>query len=269
MSSNYHDQGPNNKHHYKTHRENNTKNKFVIYVEKKQGSQTNLSNSQDSRQEPKQEEISMEKQKVIREKAVESYEKFQEKEKTEDYKDRKNQNPNNYQKKRSGTRQDGNSRSISYHYSNDDKGISHHQFLNEGFRKTSTKDKEITKERLLKEFELVHQSEVSERIKEFAKNYGECFSIAIFEPENNLEATFNIKDAFSRNVGGGNPQDNPHSNMGRHQNNYRNQEEQMPAWATWEASDPMNKSWEIFSLFLIGGFFSMVFGVCQVFFIIF
>ena len=238
MSSNYHDPSANNKHHYKSHRENNAKNKFVIYVEKKQGSQSNLSNSQDSKPEPKQEEISKEEQKHKMDKAVELYEKFQEK--SGDFSKNKDRKMNqNYPKKRS-QRPDTNSRSISYHYSNDDRGVSHHQFFNEILRKSSS-SKEISKEKILLEFERMDKNEINEKIKEFVKNYADCFSEEFFEPENHFEVKYNIKDIFSKNVTTSTLPEN-HS-MNRHmQYGNRNQEEQMPAWALLDVNDQSFKS---------------------------
>ena len=216
MSSLYHDQAANNKHHYKTHRENNAKNKFVIYVEKKQGGSEPI---QESKNEIKQEEISKESKKHLIEKALESYEKSQEKvfEKSEFFqnKERKNipMNSNNYQKKNRNQR-DGNPRSTSYHWTNEEKASLQHGIV-----------KDIPKEKILKEYLKLNFTDVNEKFKDLAKNYSDCFSEEFFVPENNLQAKCNIKDAFSRNTNTGvNNQDN------RHYNQNRNVEE-IPEWA--------------------------------------
>lgn len=236
MSSNYHDQTANNKHHYKSHRENNAKNKFVIYVEKKQNYPSDA--NAESRPETKQEEISNEKKKDLIEKALESYEKSQEKaiEKNEFFQNKDRGKINlNYQKKQRNQRQDFNSKSLSYNWTNEEKiALIHH---NENMRAK----KEISKEKMLREFEKAANIEANEKIKEFFKNYPDCFSLEVLLPENNSDVLYNIRDAFSKNnaTTQENSMMNKHSYSHHHQN--RNYEETLPAWADYDINDKSNK----------------------------
>lgn len=228
MSSNYHEQSSNNKHHYKSHRENNAKNKFVIYVEKKQGNQANA--NPEPKPEIKQEEMSKESKKVLIEKALESYEKQQEKilEKSEFFQNNKDKkNIQNYQKKNRNQRNEP--KPLGHQWTNENKNTYSHSHHNEIRRK-----KDIRKDKILQEFEKLNKEEKNERMSELEKSYPDCFTKDLLEPENFSKTPYNIKDVFSRSS---NSNQQEFKTFGPMHQNKNNNDETLPEWATYDIND--------------------------------